>query len=44
MPETTIQVKGYLCNNCGHKWTPRKTSKPPLCPKCHSPYWDWPKK
>jgi predicted Zn-ribbon and HTH transcriptional regulator len=41
MPEAKIEVKGYLCNSCGHKWIPRvKKQKPFVCPKCKSARWD----
>lgn len=35
----------YHCVRCGHIWTPRKESKPVVCPNraCHSPYWQIPK-
>ena len=37
-----IQIKGYLCNRCEHKWTSRNNSKdlPVVCPLCKSPYWN----
>lgn len=28
------------CNRCGHKWFPRSTDEPTICPKCKSPYWN----
>ncbi len=33
---------GYLCERCGHTWTPRKEDVPKVCPnqKCHSPWWN----
>ena len=43
MPETLISIKVYVCYRCGHKWIPKKKTKPVVCPKCHSPYWDTPK-
>lgn len=42
--KTTITVSGYKCHRCGHFWVPRKDKKPRQCPKCHSPYWDTPRK
>ena len=39
-----MQVKGYQCERCSHKWLPRKKEKPIICPKCKSAYWDKPKK
>jgi len=28
------------CKRCEHRWMPKKASKPTVCPKCNSPYWD----
>jgi DNA-directed RNA polymerase subunit RPC12/RpoP len=41
-----ITVMGYRCERCGHEWLPRGTVKrePLQCPKCHSPYWNRPRK
>lgn len=34
----------YLkCKRCGHKWPPRTSSLPKVCPKCKSPYWNIPR-
>lgn len=33
-------VPDVKCKRCEHKWTPRKTTKPTVCPKCNSLYWD----
>lgn len=30
-----IKSPNVVCNNCGHKWTPR-SKKVYTCPKCHS--------
>ena len=35
-----VMLKGYKCERCNHKWVPREESKPTVCPKCKSPYWD----
>ena len=36
--------KKLLCLECGHTWVPLKhalrRTKPALCPKCTSKYWD----
>jgi len=37
-------IKGYKCQRCNHEWPPRKETKPTVCPKCKSPYWDKPRK
>jgi Zn finger protein HypA/HybF involved in hydrogenase expression len=37
----------WHCLRCKWDWQPRKINegkKPRLCPKCHSAYWDVPKK
>ena len=40
-----ITLIGYLCDRCGHEWTPEDTTQEPkVCPKCSSPYWDTTKK
>jgi DNA-directed RNA polymerase subunit RPC12/RpoP len=41
-----VQLMGYECLRCGHKWIPRKNSEsePKVCPHCKSPYWDTPRK
>lgn len=31
------------CQRCGNTWIPR-TENPKNCPKCHSPYWNKPRK
>jgi DNA-directed RNA polymerase subunit RPC12/RpoP len=30
----------FICNRCGHKWTPRENGEPKVCPNCKSPYWN----
>ena len=35
-----INLKGYICERCNHKWVPRNSNKPIVCPKCKSPYWN----
>ncbi len=42
MAEIKIEVKGYKCERCDHKWIPRKKEYPILCPNCKSAYWDKP--
>jgi DNA-directed RNA polymerase subunit RPC12/RpoP len=37
-------MKTYSCNRCKHTWYPRIDKRPVLCPACHSPYWDKPRK
>lgn len=32
------------CTRCYHAWKRRKKTPPKQCPKCHSPYWNAPKK
>ncbi|HLC57543.1 MAG TPA: hypothetical protein VJH95_03155 [Candidatus Nanoarchaeia archaeon] len=41
MPEISIKVKVYKCNNCSYEWVPRsQKEKPLICPKCKSARWD----
>ena len=44
MSKIKIEVEGFKCERCGHKWIPRKKEYPTICPKCKSPYWDKPRK
>ena len=35
---------GYRCLRCGKEWVPKMMgTKPTVCPKCHSPYWNKPR-
>ena len=38
-----IEIKKLECLRCGHQWVARK-EEIRVCPKCHSAYWDKPKK
>lgn len=33
-----------FCFRCYHTWNARKKMSPKQCPKCHSPYWNKPRK
>ena len=44
MAKIKIEVEGYKCERCEHKWIPRKKEYPILCPNCKSAYWDKPRK
>jgi Zn finger protein HypA/HybF involved in hydrogenase expression len=37
-----IEIKGFLCERCSHKWVSRENAEhvPIVCPKCKSPYWN----
>lgn len=37
-------VKINICKRCNHEWVQRKEDPPVSCPKCHSPYWQKPRK
>lgn len=39
-----VKIWGYRCYRCEHEWLPRMSTKPTVCPKCKSPYWDIRKK
>lgn len=48
-PETPMplyQLPVCECLRCPvpYFWHPRSGSRPHVCPKCHSPYWDVPRK
>lgn len=44
MARIPITVMGYRCERCNHEWVPNGPMEPKVCPKCHSPYWNTPKK
>jgi len=44
MAKIKIMIEGYQCERCEHKWIARSKKEPVVCPKCHSPYWNKPKK
>jgi len=44
MAEVMIQIRGFRCERCKHKWVPRAKEHPTICPTCKSPYWDKPRK
>ena len=36
---------GCRCERCGAEWIPREPNiEPNVCPKCHSPWWNQPRK
>lgn len=39
-------IEQHKCLRCGHEWWPRTNNNPKQCanPKCHSPYWNRPRK
>ena len=40
MARVKIEVEGFQCERCGHKWVPRgNDEEPSVCPKCKSPGW-----
>jgi predicted Zn-ribbon and HTH transcriptional regulator len=40
-----VQVDAWKCERCEHVWLPRDPdTKPRVCPKCKSPYWDRPRR
>ena len=44
MPEELLTVSKQTCLRCGHGWFPNKAEQPRVCPACHSPYWNTPRK
>jgi DNA-directed RNA polymerase subunit RPC12/RpoP len=44
MGRIPITVMGYRCERCDHEWIPNSDREPQVCPKCHSPYWNRPRK
>jgi len=46
MDNTEIKLPELICQRCGWKWIPRKNETPAVCPnpKCHSPWWNKPRK
>ena len=38
-----VKLPKLRCKQCGHKWIPR-IPDPGVCPNCHSPYWNKPKR
>jgi uncharacterized C2H2 Zn-finger protein len=39
-----VKIDGWRCERCEHIWPKTKDLKPRVCAKCHSPYWDRPRK
>ena len=37
-----MKTRELVCKRCGYRWAPRVyiESKPSVCPKCKSVYWD----
>ena len=44
MARIPITVMGYRCERCHHEWVPNGEKEPRVCPRCHSPYWNSPRK
>ena len=42
MSKIQLQVPGFQCERCKHKWQPRGSKQPRVCPNCKSPYWETP--
>lgn len=38
-----MTIPTLKCLRCGYTWIPR-TEEPRNCPRCHSPYWNEPRK
>jgi len=45
MARVPITVMGCRCDRCAYEWIPRDLqTTPTVCPACHSPYWNQPRK
>lgn len=44
MAQIQLAVMGYRCERCAWEWVPRRAVAPKVCPKCHSPWWDTPRR
>ena len=44
MARIPITIMGFQCERCNHEWIPNGDREPLTCPKCHSPYWNRPRK
>jgi hypothetical protein len=40
---SSVEIPRLRCTRCGHQWVPRQP-KVWVCPKCHSPKWNEPKR
>jgi hypothetical protein len=43
VPFQMIQVRGLVCQRCGHQWIPRLPRIPAMCSRCKSRYFDTPR-
>ena len=43
-PEAEWMKRHKKCLRCQHEWFARRDGEPLMCPKCHSPYWNTPRK
>lgn len=46
-PITTADALAALhhdCLRCGHGWTQTGVKRPVVCPRCHSPWWETPRR
>jgi len=44
IPMAEITIKKLTCLRCNHEWIPNTDKLPKVCPKCHSPYWNTPRR
>ena len=40
----TESLRQQACLRCGHRWLPRKVTRPVRCPACKSSYWSRPRR
>ena len=41
---TTPDLLTRVCLRCGHRWIARQPEPPKQCPRCHSPYYQRPRR
>lgn len=43
-PQQALDALHRVCLRCGHEWNLLTATEPKCCPKCHSAYWNTPRK
>ncbi len=42
--DSELELPIHTCLRCSREWIPRAPDRPKVCPGCHSPYWDKPRR